>query len=174
MKIQTKLLAKFQWSFLLELNPLKRNLGITESCPQWGKKIYSPSMICSSDKPYFQAPVLNGTFLQLKHFFPLWFLYRKVSLFYTWIIVLYAVITRELVHSPGTSNSQYSAHCSTKAGTDISILLHFDYKLLLLLAPPHPKKKSVLIKVLQTPNKNQLTLFFVKLYPTITPSSKVF
>jgi len=37
-KVQTKLSAEFQWSFLL--NPLKRNLGITESCLQ-RKKNYS-------------------------------------------------------------------------------------------------------------------------------------
>jgi len=77
-KVQTKLSAEFQWSFLL--NPLKRNLGITESCLQ-RKKITVPMI--SPGKPYVKASVLNDTFLQRKYFGHLWFLYRKVSLFYT-------------------------------------------------------------------------------------------
>jgi len=68
----------------------------------------------SPDKPYVKAPVLNGTFLQRKHFGHLWFLYRKVSLYYTWIIVLSAVTTRELVlpiKSP-LRYEQQSAFCT--------------------------------------------------------------
>lgn len=46
--------------------------------------------------------------------------------------------------SAGTSNSLHSAQRSTTADTEISQMLHFDYKSPLLLAP---NKISVQIKV---------------------------